>query len=78
MQTIFCVQTFWRQGFKMEPGQLHQFADEQEARAVGKRLSARRPGVVVYSVRGQPEEDFWSDPLIIARYGEAPIGVSGW
>lgn len=75
MQTIFCVQTYWRQGRRMEPGQLRQFAAEAEARSVGRSLSRRMPGVIVYSVTGEPEADFWDDALVIARYGDAPYGV---
>lgn len=72
MQTIFCVQTYWRQGRRMEAGQLRQFAQEADARSVGKSLSGRMPGVLVYAITGEPEADFWDDPRVIARYGDAP------
>ena len=72
MQSIYCVQTYWRQGRRMEPGQLRQFAGEADARQVGKSLAVRMPGVLVYAITGEPEADFWDEPRLIARYGDAP------
>lgn len=70
--TVYCVETFWRNGRKLERGQLRQFAEPQLAEAVGRELGARMPGVLVYSVTGEPDADYWGEPEEIARYGDAP------
>ena len=72
MATIYCVETFWKSAKRWERAQLRQFGDESEARQTGKALSARMPGVLVYSVTGEPSADYWEDPAIIARYGDVP------
>lgn len=69
---IYCVETFWRNGRKLERGQLRQFADPATAQAVGQELGERMPGVLVYSITGEPEADYWDEPEEIARYGDVP------
>lgn len=72
---IYCVETFWRNGQKLERGQLRQFAEPLTAKAVGRELGARMPGVLVYSISGEPEADCWDEPEEIARYGDAPTSA---
>jgi hypothetical protein len=42
------------------------------ARNAGAVASHHAVGVVVYQLKGEPEFDTWSEPNIIARYGETP------
>ncbi|SPU44802.1 Uncharacterised protein [Brevundimonas diminuta] len=72
MQTIYRVQTYRRQGRRLEAGQMHQFADEAAARAAGISLSGKAAGVVVYAISGEPEADFWDEPMLLSRHGVAP------
>lgn len=69
---IYCVETFWRNAGKLERGQLRQFAQPALAEATAKDLAERVPGVLVYSVTGEPAIDFWDEPEVIARYGDVP------
>jgi hypothetical protein len=75
MQTIYCVQTYRRQGRQLEAGQLRQFADEATARTVGITLAGRAAGVVVYAISGEPETDFWDEPRLLSRHGDAPASA---
>lgn len=76
MQTIYCVQTYWKSGRRLEMGQLRQFAEEAPARAAGKLLAGRMPAVLVYQVTGEPEADFWDEPKMLERYGDVPTGAA--
>lgn len=76
MQTIFCVQTYWRAGRRLEMGQLRQFADEAPAREAGLALSKRMPAVLVYAITGEPEADFWDEPQLLEKYGAVPAGAA--
>ncbi len=73
MQDVFCVQTYRKQGRRVEAGELRRFALEAPARREGKHLAARSAGVLVFRVSADPEEDRCTDLEVIARYGDAPI-----
>jgi hypothetical protein len=70
--TVFCVQPFGRRGRELVQGDLRQFRSETLARNAGAVASHHAVGVVVYQLKGEPEFDTWSEPKIIARYGETP------
>ncbi len=72
MQTIYCVQTYRRQGRQMEAAQLRQFADEAAAMSAGAALASRAAGVIVYALTGEPEADFWDEPRVLSQYGDTP------
>lgn len=70
--TIYCVQSFWRDGRKLAQGELRQFKKEPDAMRVGESLARRNAGSIVYSVTGNAEFDDWSEPRLLARHGETP------
>lgn len=74
-KTIYCVQPFWRNGKRHEPGPARQFSGEDKARAEGERLAGSAPGVVVLKVEGWPEADCWDDPVILATHGDVPAAA---
>lgn len=69
---VFCVETFWRRGQKLERGQLWQHGSADLARAHGQQQSTRRVGVAVYSIKGDPVSGIWQPRRIIAEYGDVP------
>jgi hypothetical protein len=64
--------TLLRRGRDLAPGDLRQFRSETLARNAGAVASHHAVGVVVYQLKGEPEFDTWSEPKIIACYGETP------
>ena len=78
MKTIYAVTTFWRDSRKrgVQPGATHHAKSEDEARQLGAALSKRAGGVVVLRVVGNPEADYWEEPEILARHGDAPREVA--
>lgn len=72
--TVYVVQPFRRLGLgrRLAQGALTQFTREADAVQAGARASASAAGVLVYATDGEPEFDTWSEPRLIAVYGEAP------
>lgn len=71
--TIYCVQSYWKDRRRLNTGDLRQFKDEAKARSHGERASRRQDGVLVYSLSGDPELDWWGKPTVLASYGETPL-----
>ena len=71
-KTIYCAQGFWWRNGRREPGVVHQFLNEERAREGGEILSLSADAVAGFSLTGEPDVDFWEDPVIIARYGDVP------
>jgi hypothetical protein len=71
--TIFCVQTYWRDSRRLNSGALRQFKQEEQAREAGLSASRRHDGVIVYSLTGEPQFEFWGDPVVLATHGETPL-----
>ncbi len=76
-KTIYCVQTY--SGGKREfiKGPLRQFKTPDEATAMGAELSRRVPGVIVFSVSGEPDFDCWDEPAVLAVHGRVPREATG-
>lgn len=70
--TIYCVQAYWFDGRKPAHGALKECATEERALALGRRLSRRHYGVMVFSVTGNPEADYWRSPKVLKTYGVVP------
>jgi hypothetical protein len=71
-KTIYCAQPFWRRGNDLAAGQVHQFMTEEWARAGGKILAGSADGVAVFSLTGEPDVDYWGEPVMIVAFGETP------
>lgn len=71
-KTVYIAQAFhWIDG-QLVPGEFFQYARPERAAAAGERLAGSAPGVAVFSLDGHPDTDAWEDPVILARYGDAP------
>lgn len=73
-KTIYCAQAFWRQNGRLQAGPVHQFMTAERALAGGEILARSCAGAAVYSLTGEPDTDFWDEPVILARHGDAPGG----
>lgn len=71
--TLYCVQTYWDARSKLAVGVLKECVTEEKALALGRRLARRHTGVVVFAVTGNPEADYWAEPLILAAHGRTPL-----
>lgn len=75
-KTIYLTQTFWRSGKRLEPGQQRQHLNEDRAREEGRRIAKAASGVVVFSVDGYPDEDYWEDPVVLETIGAVPVSAN--
>lgn len=73
--TIYCVQTYWKDRRRLNMGDLRQFKDEGMARSSADRASKRQDGVVLYAITGDPDVDFWDEPVVLAAHGETPLSA---
>lgn len=71
-KTIYCAQPFWRRQGRLEAGPAHQFLTEERAMIGGEILAGSADGAAVFSLTGEPDVDFWDEPVIIATFGDAP------
>lgn len=69
---IYCVQTFWRVGGRVEAGPAEQFMHPEDALAAGQARAARGQGLAVYSLCGEPAADHWDEAEVMLRVGAAP------
>ena len=74
MVTVFRVQPYWRNGRRLEPSRPEEFLAEREARRAAERLFRSCAGVAIYAVQGEPEFDYWAEPIVIARLGAPAVG----
>ncbi len=69
--TVFCVQAYWRDRAKLARGRWREFVSMEAALRAGRAEAGRAPAVVVYRMRGNPQVDYWEEPIILATHGEA-------
>ena len=67
--TRYCVQVFERE---RPPDAARQFRDRGAALFAGRLAARRALGVAVYEVEGEPVQDLWGEPKMIAQYGYLP------
>lgn len=75
-RTIFCVQPYVRSRGELAKGHMRRLLSRDAAIRAARACRGEAAGVVVYQVRGCPEADYWSDPVMIARSGETPPSSS--
>lgn len=71
-RTVYIVQPYWRQGRGFRLGKAMRFESESRARQQGAELHSQGHGVRVLAVEGEPVMDLWSEPRLLATYGEVP------
>lgn len=72
IRTIYCSQPYLRRPSGLEKGHMRRFLSERAALTAARAMRRDAPGVVVFKVQGTPEADYWTDPILIARYGDVP------
>lgn len=65
----YCVQVFDRPDV---PGETRQYRNRGEALTVGQLAAKRATGVAVYEVVGEPVQDLWREPRLLAQHGSVP------
>jgi hypothetical protein len=67
--TRYCVQVFDRHNGTAEA---RQFRDKREALTTGRLAFRRARAVAVYEVVGEPVQNLWREPRLIAAFGCPP------
>lgn len=75
-RTIFCVQPYVATAVGLQPGHLRRLLSRDAAMQAARAEKGSAAGVIVYSVTGCAEADFWREPVMIARAGLVPIAGS--
>lgn len=71
MYVQFIAQPIVRVGDQLMQGAARAFSSAMDAEAAGERLAETTAGVIVYEIWGDPENDVWEEPMIIAVHGQA-------
>lgn len=72
MRTIYCAQPFTKRDGRFHRGHLSRFREPAAALAAARRMRRVSAGVVVFMSRGCPEAGYWTEPLLLGRFGEVP------
>lgn len=72
MYVQYIAQPVVRIGERLECGTARAFASAVDAEAVGAQLARHAVGVIVYELWGDPENEVWEEPEVLAVYGEVP------
>lgn len=68
----FCVQTFWRDGERIERHALKHYPCEGTARRAAKSPFQGASGAVAFAVHARPEHGIWGEPRLLAVFGDVP------
>ena len=71
-KTIYCAQAFWRRDGRLWAGAVHEFLNAERALAGGEILALGATGAAVFSLTGEPDVDYWDEPVVLATFGETP------
>lgn len=71
-ETRFCVLPFVRREGRLVAGDAERYREQAPAIGAARRMRRRVAGVAVYRVTGWPVQDAWSEPVVLARFGETP------
>lgn len=72
LRTVYCVQGYQGAGRRAVATRLRQFGCAEDALEAARAVKARASGVLVYKVEGEPDFGFWSEPMVLAKFGEVP------
>lgn len=75
-RTIFCVQPYHETVLGLQPGHMRRLLSREAALRAARGLRGSAAGVVVYSVTGSAEADYWREPRLLARAGAVPREAS--
>lgn len=77
-KTVYCAQPFWRQGRSLAPGETLQFMTADRAITGGEILAKGAAGVAVFSLTGEPDVNYWGEPVLLWTTGEVPVVGDIW
>lgn len=72
-RTIFCVQPYRRGADGLRKGHMRRLLSREAAIKAARAMRGCEAGVVVFRVTGS--DDYWSEPVLIARAGDVPAEV---
>lgn len=75
LRTIYCVQPYRRVAGRLVHGHMRRLLSSDAALRAARAMKGDAAGVVVFSVVGYAETDYWSEPRLIARAGDVPAGA---
>ncbi|MGN6548627.1 MAG: hypothetical protein ACTHJ3_01845 [Pararhizobium sp.] len=77
-KTLYIVQQFEKQGRKLVQGRQMEFKSAAEARGRAERDAGRVAGVVAVEQKVDTETgEVLEEPIVMAHYGELPVGIVG-
>jgi hypothetical protein len=76
-RTIFVVQPYVRAPSGVAKGHVRRLLSRDAAIRAARAYRGAALGVAVYSVTGNPDADFWREPVLIARSGQVPAEAEG-
>lgn len=68
--TMYCVQPYWRERFKLVCGRRRDFKTLREGMAAARSMAQRYAAASVFVVRGDPEVGDWDEPELIVTFGD--------
>lgn len=72
LRTVYCVQDYAKDGEGFVRGRLREFGSMSEALDAMARRRVKRGGMVAFYVEGEPDFEWWSDPMVLASVGNVP------
>lgn len=66
------VQAFRKTLAGLVPAGAQEFREEAAARTLGAALGKTADGLVVVRIEGEPMNDIWREPRVLASYGVVP------
>lgn len=72
MKTIYIAQTFKKAGRRLVEDQRREFPREDDARRWAESRMGSMLGVSVVKVEGEPEFDYWDEPVVVFSHGDTP------
>lgn len=73
LTTLFMVDTYWKdRALRLSRAEPVRYWSAVAAIRAARGAARRAAAVRVYSVRGNPEVDYWEEPIVLATYGSPP------
>jgi hypothetical protein len=72
MEKVYLVRVFYEVYGGMRADKPVLYRSESVARERGEMLARNRDGVLVYAQAADPDQGEYSEPMILAKYGQVP------
>jgi hypothetical protein len=74
---IFVVQPYVETREGLAKGHVRRLLSREAAIRAARSYRGAAAGVTVYSVTGNPDADYWREPVLIAQSGQVPAETEG-